>query len=70
MRVQCEGAGIKCAAWKEGGAVRYNSQIMLVVAESAVTKAFARFIDIKRVSHQLERIVIDECHTILELIDE
>jgi len=42
---------------------------MLVVTESAVTKAFARFIDIKRVSHQLERIVIDECHTILESID-
>jgi superfamily II DNA helicase RecQ len=43
---------------------------MLVVAESAVTKAFARFIDIKRASHQLERIVIDECHTILESTDE
>ena len=69
LRVRCEGAGIKCAAWKEGGAVRYNSQIMLVVAESAVTKAFARFIDIKRASHQLERIVIDECHTILESTD-
>jgi hypothetical protein len=50
--------------------VRYNSQVMLVVAESAVMKAFARFIDIKRASHQLERIVIDECHTILESADE
>ena len=42
----------------------------MVIAEAAVTMAFARFIDVKRASRQLERIVIDECHTVLESTEE
>ena len=43
---------------------------MVVIAEAAVTMAFARFIDVKRASRQLERIVIDECHIVLESTEE
>jgi superfamily II DNA helicase RecQ len=43
---------------------------MVVIAEAAVTMAFARFIDVKKASRQLERIVIDECHTVLESTEE
>ena len=43
---------------------------MVVIAEAEVTMAFARFIDVKRASRQLERIVIDECHTVLESTEE
>ncbi|KAM0713371.1 hypothetical protein Q7P35_000824 [Cladosporium inversicolor] len=70
VKTRCEAAGIRCAAWSEGGTGRYSCQIMVVIAEAAVTMAFARFIDVKRASQQLERIVIDECHTVLEATDE
>jgi superfamily II DNA helicase RecQ len=70
VKRRCEAAGIRCAAWSEGGTGRYSCQIMVVIAEAAVTKAFARFIDVKRASRQLERIVIDECHTVLESTEE
>ena len=43
---------------------------MVVIAEAAVTIAFARFIDMKRALQQLERIVINECHTVLESMEE
>lgn len=39
---------------------------MLVTPESAVTKAFDRFIDEKRTMRQLDRIVLDECHVLSE----
>jgi superfamily II DNA helicase RecQ len=70
VKRRCEAAGIRCAAWSEGGTRRYSCQIMVVIAEAAVTMAFARFIDVKRASQQLERIVIDECHTVLESTEE
>lgn len=70
VKTRCEAAGIRCAAWSEGGTGRYSCQIMVVIAEAAVTMAFARFIDVKRASRQLERIVIDECHTVLESTEE
>ena len=70
VKRRCEAAGIRCVAWSEGGTGRYSCQIIVVIAEAAVTMAFARFIDVKRASQQLERIVIDECHTVLESTEE
>jgi superfamily II DNA or RNA helicase len=70
VKGRCEATGIRCAAWSDGGIGRYSCQIMVVIAEAAVTMAFARFIDVKRASRQLERIVIDECHTVLESTEE
>lgn len=45
-----EAVGIRCVAWSEGGTRRYSYQIIVVIAEAAVTIAFARFIDVKRAS--------------------
>jgi superfamily II DNA or RNA helicase len=38
----------------------------LVTPESAVTKAFSRFIDEKRTMRRLDQIVVDECHVVLD----
>ncbi|KAK5685703.1 hypothetical protein LTR17_027000, partial [Elasticomyces elasticus] len=68
MRERCDEVGIVCREW-DGKRLAYNAQIVLVTPESAVTKAFSRFITEKQQMHQLERIVIDECHTVLEVTD-
>lgn len=62
---RCNRDGIPCAEWN-GSRPPYHARIVLVTPESAVSQGFGRFIDEKRTMHQLERIVIDECHTILE----
>jgi len=62
---RCNRDGIPCAQWN-GYRPPYHARIVLVTPESAVSQAFGRFIDEKRTTYQLERIVIDECHTILE----
>jgi superfamily II DNA helicase RecQ len=43
---------------------------VLVTPESAVTKAFSRFINQKKMMRQLDRIVIDEYHVVLESTDK
>ncbi|KAL9628824.1 MAG: hypothetical protein Q9204_005638 [Flavoplaca sp. TL-2023a] len=62
---RCNRDGIPCEEWN-GSRPPYHASIVLVTPESAVSMAFGRFIDEKRTMHQLERIVIDECHTVLE----
>ncbi|KAK5109839.1 hypothetical protein LTR85_002037 [Meristemomyces frigidus] len=57
--------GIPCAEW-DGERPPFRARIVFVTPESAVSLAFGRFIDEKRRTRQLERIVIDECHMILE----
>lgn len=44
---------------------RHNARIALVTLNSAISPAFALFVDKKRRIHQSERIIIFECHTIL-----
>ncbi|EFQ92823.1 hypothetical protein PTT_10012, partial [Pyrenophora teres f. teres 0-1] len=65
LQDRCDQLGIPCAKW-DGRRPPYWARIVLVTPESAVTKAFGRFIDEKRMLHQLDRIVIDECHVLLE----
>jgi superfamily II DNA helicase RecQ len=43
---------------------------MLVTPELVVTKAFSRFINQKKMIRQLDRIVIDEYHVVLESTDK
>lgn len=57
--------GIPCAEW-DGTRPPYHARIIFITPEAALTKAFGRFMDEKRAAQQLERIVIDECHMILE----
>lgn len=61
----CGRDGIECAAWN-GQRPPYHARIVFVTPESAVSLAFGRFMDEKRTAYQLERIVIDECHNMLD----
>ncbi|PVH91867.1 hypothetical protein DM02DRAFT_734000 [Periconia macrospinosa] len=65
LQDRCDQLGIPCAKW-DGRRPPYWARIVLVTPESAVTKGFSRFLDEKRMLHQLDRIVIDECHVLLE----
>ena len=60
--------GILCTEW-DSKRPPYHACIVLATPESAVTPAFSRFIEEKKRSYQLERIVIDKCHMILESTD-
>ncbi|KAE8822995.1 hypothetical protein HRS9122_10470 [Pyrenophora teres f. teres] len=55
LQDRCDQLGIPCAKW-DGRRPPYWARIVLVTPESAVTKAFGRFIDEKRMLHQLDRI--------------
>ena len=65
LQDRCDTLGIPCAKW-DGRRPPYWASIVLVTPEGAVTKAFSGFIDEKRMLQQLDRIVIDECHVLLE----
>lgn len=41
-------------------------RIVVVIAESAVSQSFADFVNAKMLNQQLERIIIDECHSVLQ----
>lgn len=64
---RCKQAGLRVARWGEHKAVRM-AQVVLVTPESAVTKAFGRFLLEKISAGLLDRIVIDECHILLDSI--
>ena len=65
MMVRCEQLGIACAEWKTDRAPG-NVSIVFVTPESALTKRFLDYVEALRVTARLDRVVIDECHTILE----
>jgi superfamily II DNA helicase RecQ len=64
LKVRCDKSGVTCSIWRGDRAVEAAS-IVLVTPESAVSKAFQQFVNLLRVTHRLDRIVIDECHTVL-----
>jgi len=66
LKDRCDRLGIGCAEWN-GRRPPYWASIVLVTPESAVTKAFGRFIEEKRTMRQLDRIVLDECHVLAEV---
>jgi len=65
MLDRCERAGIPCAKW-DGRRPPYWARVILTTPESAVSSSFSRFLDEKRAMRELDRIVIDECHLLLE----
>ena len=66
IKQRCVDAGIKCAVWSETRSLLYDAKIVFAIAESAVSKTFADFINAKVSARQLERIVVDECYTIMQ----
>jgi superfamily II DNA helicase RecQ len=66
MADRCRKEGIRCAIWSDGRAPPYDAQIVFVIAESAVSQSFADFVNAKMLNQQLERVIIDECHSVLQ----
>jgi superfamily II DNA helicase RecQ len=65
MMVRCEQLGIASAEWRTDRAPG-NVSVVFVTPESALTKRFLDYVEALRVTARLDRVVIDECHTVLE----
>jgi superfamily II DNA helicase RecQ len=65
MQRRCNDLNIKCAAW-DWRRPPEDATIVLVTPESAVTTSFEAFLGRAQVTKRLDRIVIDECHVVLE----
>ena len=61
---RCKEIGLNAGRWPDQTA--RHLRIVLVTLESAVTKAFNRFINDKLATGELDRIVVDESHIILD----
>lgn len=64
MKRRCNALGISCAEW-EGRYPPDAAAIVLVTPESAVSEGFMTFLNRLKATQQLDRIVIDECHIVL-----
>jgi RecQ family ATP-dependent DNA helicase len=64
LKRRCEEIGITCREWSSRNPPD-AAAIVLVTPEATTLDAFAVFLNRMRVTHQLDRIVIDECHILL-----
>lgn len=65
LRRRCLEAQIACVEW-DAARPPEMARMVLVTPESVITKAFRTFLNRLDGSHRLDRIVIDECHTVLD----
>lgn len=65
MYERCEEAGISTHIWQSQGPSRIAS-LVFVTPESAITKGFQDFIRRLQVRQLLDRVVLDECHVVLD----
>src|SRR5271156_5575535 len=62
---RCKEARIECVQW-DSRRPHETASIVLVTPESAVTKTFSTYINRLRSTYQLDRVVMDECHVVLD----
>jgi superfamily II DNA helicase RecQ len=62
---RCREAQIECVQW-DSQKPHKTASIVLVTPESVVTKTFNTYINRLQSTYQLDRIVIDECHVVLD----
>jgi RecQ family ATP-dependent DNA helicase len=62
---RCREARIECVQW-DSRRPHETASIVLVTPESVVTKTFSTYINRLRSTYQLDRVVIDECHVVLD----
>jgi len=65
MKTRCDRAGIECVEWDSRRPHEW-AQVVLVTPEAAVGEAFGNFINRQRSMGRLDRIVVDECHVVLD----
>jgi superfamily II DNA helicase RecQ len=65
LRDRCVRAGISCVEWDSQRPHEW-AQIVLVVPEVAVSAPFQSFLNRQRGMGRLDRVVVDECHIVLE----
>jgi superfamily II DNA helicase RecQ len=63
---RCEAARIQSYVWSASSPVAGSASIIFVTPESATTKAFASYVTGLRTNSRLDRMVVDECHMILD----
>ncbi|KAH0558842.1 hypothetical protein GP486_004521 [Trichoglossum hirsutum] len=64
MRRRCRGLGLECAEWDARKKMR-DCSILLVTPESVISKGFMTYMRKLHGMDRLDRIVIDECHILL-----
>lgn len=64
LQQRCQRLGIICVEW-ESQWPPDEASIVLVTPESAVTGDFFKFLNQQQLVQQLDQIVIDECHVML-----
>ncbi|KAL8685459.1 MAG: hypothetical protein Q9218_007746, partial [Villophora microphyllina] len=64
MTRRCRELGVRCRSWSSTHPPD-DAQIVLVTPESALGEGFVRFLNRLRKQGRLDRIVIDECHVVL-----
>jgi superfamily II DNA helicase RecQ len=65
IKGRCDELGIECVEWS-GGRPHEWASVVLVTPESAVGESFGHFVNRQRAMGRLDRIVIDECHVVLD----
>jgi hypothetical protein len=65
IKMRCDELGIGCAEWSARRPEEWAS-LTLVTPESAVGPSFGNFIHRQRAMGRLGRIVVDECHTVMD----
>ena len=65
MKDRCEKLGISCIEWQSRKPGEW-AQVVLVTPESAVGAAFGQFMNRQRAMGRMDRIVVDECHVVLD----
>ncbi|KAK4095671.1 P-loop containing nucleoside triphosphate hydrolase protein, partial [Parathielavia hyrcaniae] len=65
IKDRCDALGIECVEWS-GRRPHEWASIVLVTPEAAVSESFGHFINRQRAMGRLDRIVVDECHVVLD----
>jgi hypothetical protein len=65
MKERCQKLGIVSAEWDSRRPQEW-AQVMFVTPEAAVGEAFGHYMNRQRAMGRLDRIVIDECHVVLD----
>lgn len=70
MHSECIKHGIEASMWNSKTGVHQGSRVILVVTEAVFTAAFQHFIQRLQNQFAIDRVVVDECHTMLDGSDE